>query len=184
MTTIYKYDKNALDYVEVKTFKWLSLAVLFLIAVVCLSSFAGAGTTYLNQERTVSFDRDKDFSKEALVEEIKRLGLEHPEIVMAQALTESAHFKHPKFTLHSNLFGMRRSGSRVSSASQFDDSGFAIYKNWHESIQDYGYLQSAFARGLTKKEYYMWLSQYCPDKGYDTLIWNVVQDNDLDKLFE
>lgn len=92
---------------------------------------------------------------------IKSLNLDHPDIVYAQILLESGTFTSVIYKNNSNLFGMKMSSSRPSTAIR-EELGHAFYKDWKSSIQDYGYWQASYARNLTRKQYFKLLNDlYC-----------------------
>ena len=97
--------------------------------------------------------------------EILRLKLEHPKIVLAQAILESAHFESKLYQENHNLFGMTVAGSRPTTA--LNKSGYALYSNWYDSLIDYSFWQIKYASKLSEEEYYQLLSEiYASDKNY------------------
>lgn len=122
---------------------------------------------YIPQEmRVLILKRENEFSKEKLIKYMKELNVDHPHIVYGQFKLESANFTYWRFKKHNNMLGMKRSTTRVTTAIDYDDSGFAIYKSWKDAVLDYCFWQSAFARGLTEKEYLQYLEVYCDEPGY------------------
>ena len=100
-----------------------------------------------------------------IYEEILRLRLEHPKIVLAQAILESAHFESKLYQENHNLFGMTVAGSRPTTA--LNKSGYALYSNWYDSLIDYSFWQIKYASKLSEEEYYQLLSEiYASDKNY------------------
>lgn len=104
---------------------------------------------------------EKKFHEQSLTEKKKMVALElinkgvqHPEIVLAQALLESANFKSYIFRTNNNMFGMRMPNKRETSAiSEF--KGYAVYDDWEASIEDYAMYQKSILKGknITKDEY-------------------------------
>lgn len=116
-----------------------------------------------------------------IYEEILRLRLEHPKIVLAQAILESAHFGSKLYQENHNLFGMTVAGSRPTTA--LNKSGYALYSNWYDSLIDYSFWQIKYASKLSEEEYYQLLSEvYASDKNYVLKIKNIV--NNLNKYIE
>jgi hypothetical protein len=108
-----------------------------------------------------------------LYEQIILSGVKFPEIVFAQAVLESAHFKSSLFTRASNLFGMKVPTKRESTAIG-STNGYSKYENWHESIYDYKLWQEFLfsKRGeLSKTEYFAYLKKwYAADTKYVTKV--------------
>lgn len=186
MKNFYTIDKNTLELKEVNylSFIFVSFGILVLLF---LSSFISPKIKNQKEIRTeieVLLKQDNIFTEEKLIEEIKNLKLEHPEIILAQSYIESGRFNSIKFKKNNNLFAMRKAGSRVSTCNKVDDNGFAIYKNWKESLLDYAFLQSSFARNLTETEYFMWLESYTHESNYGKLIKKIIKQEKLKEKFD
>lgn len=116
-----------------------------------------------------------------IYEEILRLRLEHPKIVLAQAILESAHFGSKLYQENHNLFGMTVAGSRPTTA--LNKNGYALYSNWYDSLIDYSFWQIKYASKLSEEEYYQLLSEvYASDKNYVLKIKNIISN--LNKYIE
>lgn len=116
-----------------------------------------------------------------IYEEILRLRLKHPKIVLAQAILESTHFNSKLYQENHNLFGMQVAGSRPTTA--LNKSGYALYSNWYDSLIDYSFWQIKYASKLSEEEYYQLLSEvYASDKNYVLKIKNIV--NNLNKYIK
>ena len=125
----------------------------------------------ISQEmRVLILKQENEFSKEKLIEYMKELNIDHPHIVYGQFKLESGNFTSGRFKKHRNLLGMKRSTTRVTTATDYDDSGFAIYDSWKSAVLDYCFWQASFARGLTEKEYLQYLEVYCDEPGYAELV--------------
>lgn len=97
---------------------------------------------------------------------IYSIRIDHPSIVFSQAMLESNKCSSKIFKENNNLFGMRISGSRPSTAIGVK-YGYAIYNSWKESIIDYALYQSAFIRNFSEEEYYIRLKEnYANDPEY------------------
>lgn len=85
--------------------------------------------------------------------EIRRQGLPHPHIVLAQARLETGNFTSRRCKGDKNLFGMKR-GNR-----------YATYRRWQDSIADYKIRISKRYKG---GDYYTFLRRigYAEDKEY------------------
>lgn len=118
--------------------------------------------------------KDKTESKMSLKDsiklELKKLKVQHADLVYTQFVIESGHFKHFRFTKNNNLAGLKVAGSRPSTAIGKDKDGYAIYSSWRDAILDYCLLQSAHAKNLNREEYFKWLENYSNSKDYVKLI--------------
>lgn len=109
-----------------------------------------------------SFKEEDKVTYEGLYNEILEQGLEFPDIVFAQAILESGHFKSKVFKENINLFGMRQPSKR-NTVSKGRANGYAIYESWRESVEDY-YLYQEYSfknKIITRSQYFRRL-----DKSY------------------
>ena len=127
---------------------------------------------------------NNDFSKEALVEELKRLNVKYPHIVMAQAMIESGHFQSNIFRSNHNLFGMKEARQRVTTA-RGTNLNHAYYENWKESVIDYAMFQASYLKYLkTEASYLEYLDKnYAEAQKYDIAVQNMVKNENLKELF-
>ena len=186
MKTFYTIDKDSLELKEVKylSFIFFGFGILLLLFLSSFISPKKQSQKEIRTETEVIIKQDNSFTEEKLIEEIKNLKLEHPEIILAQSYIESGRFNSIKFKKNNNLFAMRKAGSRVTTCNKTDDNGFAIYKNWKESLLDYAFLQSSFARNLTEREYFMWLESYTHERNYRQLVKKIIQQEKLKEKFD
>lgn len=93
-------------------------------------------------------------TREQVLAEIKRQGIPHPTIVLAQARLETGNFKSDRCRRDHNLFGMKR-GRR-----------YAKYGHWRDSVRDYKQRISARYKG---GDYYAFLKRigYAADPNYE-----------------
>ena len=90
---------------------------------------------------------------EEVEREIRRQGLPHPNIVLAQARLETGNFTSRMCKSHHNLFGIKHNGK------------YARYRHWRESIADYKKrISSRYSGG----DYYAFLKRigYAKDPKY------------------
>lgn len=127
---------------------------------------------------------NSDFSKDALAEELKRLNVKYPHIVMAQAMIESGHFQSNIFRSNHNLFGMKEARQRVTTA-RGTNLNHAYYENWKESVIDYAMFQAAYLKDLkTEAEYLLYLdANYAEAQNYDVAVKKMVEREKLKELF-
>lgn len=110
---------------------------------------------------------------------IFELRLDHPDIVMAQAIEESGHFRSTLFTQGNNCLGMKVPYTRPTTAVGTLE-GHARYASVRDCILDYALWQSSFARGLSRDEYLALLDRtYAAKDGYSDRLRRIIRDNSL-----
>ena len=193
---LYTYCKKELNFKRIKTSKLLKV----LLGVVI---FATLGfTAAINNATDEAFETELEtmpyeekviiineiekeaFSQEALVEELKRLNIRFPHIVLAQSMLETGHFESNVFRANNNLFGMKQARQRCTTA-RGTNLNHAYYDNWKESVMDYALFQSAYLRDLkTEAQYFSYLDRnYAEAQNYDQAVKNMIDKYDLEELF-
>lgn len=126
----------------------------------------------------------KKFTKDKLANEIKRLNIKFPHIVMAQSIIETRKWTSPIFKENHNLFGMKEANVRITTSSG-TERGHAYYEDWYQSLYDYAFYQSRYLGGIkSETEYLNYLSEsYAEDKNYITKIKMVIEKEKLNDLF-
>ena len=129
--------------------KRVTLYLLLEITLVLLSGFKS--------------DDKPEFSPELLWEQLLEQNIDHPEVVMAQAIHETNRFKAPIFTVGNNLFAMRVPRKRETTAVGYYKS-YAAYANWIDAVTDMKKWQDAhrkyYSNTAKYKSYYDFLSNY------------------------
>ena len=94
--------------------------------------------------------------------EIRRQGLPHPDIVLAQARLETGNFKSQRCKRDHNLFGIKHRGK------------YARYSRWQESVSDYKRCISSRYKG---GDYYRFLESigYAKDRLYSAKVRHIVE---------
>lgn len=109
---------------------------------------------------------EQEFS-DSLLEYIYEMRIEHPYVVYAQALKESARFTSNIYKENHNLFGMKVP-ERRSTVVIGVNRGHAVYLDWKMSVIDYALFQEAYMSGLTEDEYLVRLGRiYASDTNYE-----------------
>lgn len=137
---------------------FMKIRILLFIAIFpLLVSFSSSSGGNKNKESTKETVKDSSsvLSYQNLYDEIVRNGIDHPEIVFAQAILESGHFKSKVFRENRNLFGMKMPRSRKTLAKK-SLNGYAFYTSWKESVADYKLYQQSYLKGKSssKESYY------------------------------
>jgi flagellum-specific peptidoglycan hydrolase FlgJ len=112
-----------------------------------------------------------------LYNQILETNIKYPDIVIAQAILESAHFKSHLFIRANNLFGMKIPNKRPTTAIG-STNGYSIYINWNSSVLDYKLWQDfLFKRKgiMTRKEYLLYIQKwYATDPNYTNKIKYII----------
>jgi uncharacterized FlgJ-related protein len=194
---LYTYCKKSLMFNRIKPSKIIKL---FFIAIAIFTSAIYLTYDYAKyraleqsidemhfEEQVIIVNQriNNDFSKEALVEELKRLNVKYPHIVMAQAMIESGHFQSNIFRSNHNLFGMKEARQRVTTA-RGTNLNHAYYENWKESVIDYAMFQASYLKDLkTEAAYLEYLDKnYAEAQKYDIAVQNMVKNENLKELFK
>ena len=127
---LYTYCKESLKYKKViptRNHGLITLAVMFLTYVMITGMVAAAKEEGFNEaiaipseSELVILESDEDvFSQEALVEELKRLNVRYPHIVLAQAILETGFYDSRIYHENHNLFGYERGESQSYYSSRY-----------------------------------------------------------------
>lgn len=129
--------------------------------------------------------KDEKFTREKFAEELKRLDVSFPHIVMAQSMVETSRWKSDVFKQNHNLFGMREAKSRINTALG-TNLNYAYYKNWKESIYDYAFYQCKYLSQIkTEEEYFSYLaSAYAESPNYINTIRSTIEKEKLRDYFK
>ena len=185
----YRYDRNNLVFKkDWKTIKIISTSVLILMfGSFLLGRFAKFSVLdeYEKELLIISLEEERNsFSRDKLVEELKRLNVKYPHIVMAQAIIESGNFKSRIFKENNNLFGMKEAGVRVNTAVG-TQHGHAYYSNWMELMYDYAFNQSRYLGNIkSEQQYFSYLgNSYAEADHYVKTLKTVIERENLKSLF-
>lgn len=130
---------------------------------------------------TIKETESVSLTHELLYEQINQKNIKFPDIVFAQAVLESGHFKAPLFINKNNLFGMRIPKKRETTAVNKGKKGYALYENWDSSIDDYLLWQEFTLKNrgnLTRSQYFALLGKvYASDKRYVTSLKRVISEH-------
>jgi uncharacterized FlgJ-related protein len=120
--------------------------------------------------------KNLEFSRTNLMSYIKELDIKYPEIVMAQAILESGHFKSKLFKNNNNLFGFRQA-KRRETTSIGTKNGYAYYKSWRESVIDYQMYSKRYLSHIkTEEEYIKYLNKhYSESKNYGIVLKKIIK---------
>ena len=186
---IYLYNKEDLSQRKVNKY----LIALYVILISSLFSFSGytvgrlvklTNLSHLEKELLVVDLQRDDFTEEKLADLLKKLKIQYPEIVLAQARLETGGYKSRIFRENHNLFGMKEAVRRINTA-QGTQYNHAYYEHWRESVYDYAFYQCRYMGQVrSREEYFNLLSQsYAEDPMYVSKLKNEIQKRNLSKYF-
>lgn len=100
-------------------------------------------------------------TREQVLTEIKRHGIPHPHIVLAQARLETGNFTSRRCRKDHNLFGIKHNGK------------YARYRHWKESVKDY---KQSISDRYSGGDYYAFLRRigYASDPCYQKKIKQIL----------
>ena len=126
---------------------------------------------------SASFTRRAElpFSPSNMLTTMTEMGIVYPDIVMAQARIETAHFTSKIFKENHNLFGMKLPKQRSTTAIG-EQYNHAEYTSWRQSVIDYKLWQDrVLTKVKSKRAYLKYLNKYyATDKKYVTLIKQMI----------
>lgn len=186
----YKFDSSTLlwrkDWRRTKVA--ISIVFILMIASFIMGRFFKfeALDEYEKQLLVVSLEADKNkFTENKFVDELKRLNVKFPEIVMAQSILETGNFTSKIFKENHNLFGMKQATVRINTANG-TQYGHAYYDNWYQSIYDYAFYQCRYLSDIhNEDEYFSYLSKVYAEAGdgYVIALKNVISKNKIREKF-
>lgn len=133
--------------------------ILFLVFFFCSTGFLNL----IGQNK-----EENQITYEKLYEQILESGIKFPEVVFAQAVLETGHFKSQLFKDANNLFGMKVPKKRETLAIGKKKGGYAVFENWESSVSDYHLWQGYMLRNRTiktQKEYLSLLDRVYSSNG-------------------
>lgn len=166
-------------FYETKTFKNLCIGALILVALFGLTSLTK------NVEELDPNDVINDsFTKQALVDEIKCHRFKYPDIVLAQAVLESGHFKSAVFKANNNLFGMKQPKKRYNLCNG-TNLNHALYDNWKLCVEDRMIYEALYLNDMSRIQYKKFLDKtYAKGKNYSGILEKLIVKNDLKDYFK
>lgn len=192
---LYTYCKESLSFKKVTPTKKTGSILLLLVVIGYISLTSMVSRAHqegfneaLNEptelELVVLDAPEAVFSQEALVEELKRLNVRFPHIVLAQSILETGHWESRIYQENHNLFGMKQARARATTAKG-TQLGHAYYDSWKESVTDYALYQAAYLNKIRKeKQYLKYLDKnYAEATDYDKKLEAIIERENLKELF-
>lgn len=166
-------------FYETKTFKNLCVGALILVALFVLTSL-----TKNKKEDDPNDVINDSFTKQALVDEIKCHRFKYPDIILAQAVLESGHFKSAVFKANNNLFGMKQPKKRYTLCIG-TNLNHGLYDNWKLCVEDRMIYEALYLNDMSRTQYKKFLDKtYAKGKNYSGILEKLIVKNDLKDYFK
>ena len=192
---LYTYCKESLSFRKVTPTRKLGIVALVIFAGIYLSmtsmvtnakqqAYKEAFNLPAETELVILDITEDQFTQGQLVEELKRLNVRYPYIVLAQSILETGYWESRIYQENNNLFGMKQARARATTAKG-TQLGHAYYDNWKESVTDYALYQAAYLNKLrTESKYLKYLDKnYAEAKNYDDALLAIIERENLKELF-
>ena len=192
---LYTYCKESLSFRKVTPTRKLGIVALVIFAGIYLSmtsmvtnakqqAYKEAFNLPAETELVILDTTEDQFTQGQLVEELKRLNVRYPYIVLAQSILETGYWESRIYQENNNLFGMKQARARATTAKG-TQLGHAYYDNWKESVTDYALYQAAYLNKLrTESKYLKYLDKnYAEAKNYDDALLTIIGRENLKELF-
>lgn len=164
-------------YEQKNKFKYGVIGILIALPFI-LTSFM------LKSESDINDEINSNFTINALVDEIKCHNFKYPDIILAQAVLETSHFKSAVFKENNNNFGMRFPRRRPTLAKGLN-LNHAVYSNWKESVEDRLIYENLYLNGFSRVKYKSYLNRvYAKDKNYTKKLEKLIIQNKLNEYFD
>lgn len=176
----YKYNEDKLMFektYKVLKYKLMCSFLFFLAVFLGFSAFKNPTKEYVHTEITVKTDNSK--IETSIMEKVDELPFKYKNIIKAQILLETGHFKSSVFKSNFNLFGMRLAKSRITLAIG-DNLNHAVYRSWEESMYDRLIYDVKYMSKLNREEYFALLDKiYAEGDGYSKMLKQIIKSNKL-----
>ena len=126
---------------------------------------------YLEIGQADIYNIQHQFSEERMIYLAESLGIEHIDIMVAQARIETGWYTSGIFIHNKNIFGMKLPERRETTAIG-SNRGHAQYTSWQQSVADYKLWQlKVLTKNKSREQYLSYISKnYAEDGNYINLI--------------
>lgn len=135
----------------------------------------------LTLSTTASFTTNDEINYRNLYLKILDCGIKYPDVVFAQAVLETGHFRSKLFQNSNNLFGMKLPRVRETVALGKTKGGYAMFNSWESSVYDYSLWQNYVLSkkgDLSRKQYLALLDKiYSESKGYSSKVTKIIKQH-------
>lgn len=168
---LYTFNEKTLDFERVRT-PWI-WRTLFIISCLFLLSSSFVEKEYVPTEAIILKETK---TEEEIFEMVDRMPFKYPDIIKAQILIETGHFKDEVFKHNNNLFGMRLAKQRLTLATG-DNLRHATYETVEESLYDRLIYEAMYLNKFNRDEYLMFLDRVYAEAGgkYSKMIESLIK---------
>lgn len=172
---LYRFNNKTLDFETVIT-PWV-WRTLFVISCLFLLSFSFAEKEYVPTEAIIIKETK---TEEEIFEMVDRMPFKHKDIIKAQILIETGHFKDNVFKHNNNLFGMRLARQRLTLATG-DNLKHAVFETVEESLYDRLIYEALYLNKFNRDEYLKFLNRVYAEAGeeYSKMIESLIKSRNL-----
>lgn len=172
---LYIYDEKILQFkqISIKQYIW----GLLIIGLIFSSMGFGIAikTNYIFEKIPVIIRNEPEFSEKWLKNTLIKLNAQNIDVLLAQSKLETNNYQSNIFKLNRNIFGMKRSSSRISTHNG-EQFGHAMYNNYYDSVLDILFWQNSYGRNLNQEQYLHLISEiYAEDKEYKNKILKLIK---------
>lgn len=179
----YQFNSNTLEFERKSPYNIIIVNVVVLCLISVIFGFISPEKEISDKEKElIILNSQSIFTKELLIEEIKKYSFKFPHIILAQAIEESHHYKSPIFKENSNLFGMKEASIRLH-VSTGTNRNHAMFNNWRDSVLDRALFDASFMRNLSEEEYFMYLNSYAENPAYVKNLKQIIDKYNLKSEF-
>lgn len=177
--TLFVYNHDKLEFERITLSKLLFSMLLIGLVFSSLGFSSGVKFNMIIEKIPIIIKLDEEkFTPELLKTEIKRLNIQHPDIVYNQCVLESNNFKSNIWKNNNNFLGMTMAKLRPTTAIGIEFN-HAVYKSWRDCLIDYALWQASYGRGLTQSQYLELLGEiYAEDPEYIKKLKLKLKSND------
>lgn len=176
---MYRFNSEKLAYEKINLTKYFIVLLLLLSVIISIVSVILKEVVIIRAEKEITIKHDNSFSKEKLFVEIDKYSFRYPDIIKAQAILESGHFKAPVFIQNNNMFGMREAMIRITTANG-TNLNHAYYDNWKYCVTDRALYDARYMSKLSREEYFSYLDQtYAEGSNYSSTLKSIIKKNKL-----
>lgn len=136
-----------------------------------------AGILFTNGTTVESSIKNMKCTKESVYMALKELDIQHPDIVYAQIIIESANLNSKLYKTNNNIIGMKHPKRRLTT-SEGSKNGYAYYKDWYSCLEDYAIYQQYVLKDkiVSRSQYLYFLKKnYAKDPKYKQKLIATIQ---------
>ncbi len=163
-------------YEQKNKFKYWIIAIVIALPFILMSFM-------VKSDREINAEINSNFTMDALVDEIKCHDFKYPDIILAQAILETGHFKSAVFKENNNIFGMKQPKKRYTLCSG-TNLNHGYFENWKQSIEDRFIYDTLYLKDMSRVQYKKYLDKvYAKGKNYSGKIEKIIKCNDMKNCF-